>query len=163
LKLIYYIIKTKDVSGMERIQSSEVDIDQQILAELMRKLEKLESSTDLEGTAIVSKTGLRIASSETADIVADIYSASPATLISLGEKISQGLGQGELKEIVIRGVKGYTIILVGSSDNDFMLFTNCKKEYKLGYYFHKVRKAFREMEPILKKIQSREGRYSERT
>jgi len=138
---------------MERMDASEIEIDKDILAELMRFLENLESSTDLEGTAIVSKTGLRIASSETADIVADIYSASPATLISLGEKISSGLGQGDLKEIVIRGVKGYTIILVGDTDNNFMLFTNCKKGYKLGYYFHKIRKAFKEMEPFLKKIE----------
>ena len=137
---------------MEDFHSSEINIDQEILADLMRKLENLESSTDLEGTALVSKTGLRIASSETADVVADIYSASPATLISLGEKISVGLGQGELREIVIRGVKGYTIILVGSAENDFMLFTNCKKGYRLGYYFHKIRKAFREMEPELMQI-----------
>ncbi len=141
---------------MERIHSSEIEIDQEILDELMRNLEQLESSTDLEGTALVSKTGLRIASSETADIVADVYSASPATLISLGEKISSGLGQGELREIVIRGVKGYTIIIVGDAENNFMLFTNCKKGYKLGYYFHKIRKSFKEMEPTLKKIQTSE-------
>ena len=139
---------------MEKIKGSnlELDIKPEILAELMRNLERLESSTDLEGSAIISKTGLRIASSETADIVADIYSASPATLISLGEKISDGLEQGELKEIVIRGTTGYTIILVGSADNNFMLFTNCSKGYKLGYYFHKIRKAFREIEPVLKQI-----------
>jgi predicted regulator of Ras-like GTPase activity (Roadblock/LC7/MglB family) len=142
---------------MERIQSSEINIDQEVLSELMRNLEHLESSTDLEGTAIVSKQGLRIASSETADVVADIYSASPATLISLGEKISSGLGQGELREIVIRGVKGYTIILVGSADNNFMLFTNCKKGYKLGYYFHKIRKAFKDMEGVLKQIPTQES------
>jgi len=141
---------------MEKIEASEIDIDQAILGEIMQSLEKLESSTDLEGSAIVSKTGLRIASSETADIVADIYSASPATLISLGEKISSGLGQGDLKEIVIRGVKGYTIILVGDSDNNFMLFTNCSKAYKLGFYFHKIRKSFKELEPVLKKIESKD-------
>ena len=140
---------------MEKIETSEINIDKEILGEIMQNLEKLESSTDLEGSAIVSKTGLRIASSETADIVADIYSASPATLISLGEKISRGLGQGDLREIVIRGVKGYTIILVGDSDNKFMLFTNCKKDMKMGYYFHKIRKSFKEMEPVLKKIESK--------
>ena len=46
---------------MENFPSSEMNIDQEILADLMRKLENLESSTDLEGTALVSKTGLRIA------------------------------------------------------------------------------------------------------
>jgi len=130
----------------------EMNIDQQILDDLMRLLETLESSTDLEATAIVSKTGLRIASSETADVVADIYSASPATLISLGQKISQGLDQGELKEIIIRGTTGYTIILVGAEDNNYMLFSSCKKAIKLGYYVHKLKKAFEIMEPFLKQI-----------
>ena len=105
---------------MDKAKESEIDISQEILDELMRNLENLEASTDLEGTAVVSKTGLRIASSETADVVWDIYSASPATLISLGEKISKGLEQGELRDIVIRGTKGYTIILVGSAENNFM-------------------------------------------
>lgn len=147
---------------LEKAKESEIDISQEILDELMRSLEQLESSTDLEGTAIVSKTGLRIVSSETsdvADIIWDIYSASPATLISLGEKISKGLKQGELRDVVIRGTKGYTIILVGDADNDFMLFTNCKKGYKLGYYFHKIRKSFRDMEPVLKKIQTRDTHF----
>ena len=145
---------------MEKVKESEFEISQQILDELMKALEQLESSTDLEGTAIVSKAGLRIASSETADVVWDIYSASPATLISLGEKISQSLEQGELRDVVIKGAKGYTIILVGDADNDFMLFTNCKKGYKLGYYFHKIRKAFREMEPVLKKIETKDMTYN---
>lgn len=139
---------------MEKPQGSELNIPPEILNQLMKAVEKLESSTDLEGSAIVSKTGLRIASSDTVNIVADIYSASPATLISLGEKISEGLEQGELRDIVIRGTKGYTIILVGDKDNEFMLFTNCKKGYKLGYYFHKIRKVFREMEPVLRKIET---------
>lgn len=140
---------------IQKGKDSEIEISQPILDDLMRTLERLESSTDLEGTAIVSKTGIRIASSEATEVEWDIYSASPATLISLGEKISQGLSQGELKDVVIKGTTGYTIILVGDTDNDFMLFTNCKKGYKLGYYFHKIRKAFREMEPVLKQIQTK--------
>jgi predicted regulator of Ras-like GTPase activity (Roadblock/LC7/MglB family) len=140
---------------MSKIKESEIDVSQEILDDLMRALETLESSTDLEGTAIVSKTGLRVASSETADVVADIYSASPATLISLGQKISEGLKQGELREILIRGTHGYTLILVGDKDNEFMLFTNCKKGFKLGYYVHKLKKAFKIMEPILKEIASK--------
>ena len=147
---------------LEKAKESEINISQDILDELMRALEQLESSTDLEGTAIVSKTGLRIVSSETsdvADIIWDIYSASPATLISLGEKISKGLQQGELRDVVIRGARGYTIILVGDADNDFMLFTNCKKGYKLGYYFHKIRKSFRDMEAVLKKIQNKDANF----
>ena len=137
---------------MSNDQWKEIDVSQDMLDEIMRSLEELESSTDLEGTAVVSKTGLRIASSETADIIADIYSASPATLISLGEKISQDLDQGELQEIVIKGTKGYTIILVTGEEDNFMLFTNSTKKSKPGYYFHKIRKAYNEMKPLLDKI-----------
>jgi predicted regulator of Ras-like GTPase activity (Roadblock/LC7/MglB family) len=147
------------VLKLEKAKGFEIEVDQQILDELMRALENLESSTDLEGTALVSKTGLRIASSETADVVTDIYSASPATLISLGEKISRGLKQGELRDVVIRGTRGYTIILVGDANTDFMLFTNCKKGYKLGYYFHKIRKSFKEIEPVLQKIPTKDINY----
>ena len=44
-------------------------------------------------------------------------------------------------------------VLVGDKDNDFMLFTNCKKAFKLGYYIHKLKKAFELMGPILKEIE----------
>ena len=137
---------------MSNVEESELNISQDILDDLMRALETLESSTDLEGTALVTKNGLRVASSEMADVTADLYSASPATLISLGEKISEGLKQGDLEDIIIRGAKGYTIILVGDKDNEFMLFSNCKKVFKLGYYLHKLKKAFRIMQPLLKQI-----------
>jgi predicted regulator of Ras-like GTPase activity (Roadblock/LC7/MglB family) len=153
------IINILEVLKIEKAEDSEIKISQPILDKLMRTLEVLESSTDLEGTAIVSKTGLRIASSEATEVEWDIYSASPATLISLGEKISQGLEQGELKDVVIKGTQGYTIILVGDADNDFMLFTRCKKGYKLGYYFHKIRKAFREMESLLKQVETKKLSY----
>ena len=68
------------------------------------------------------------------------------------KKISQGLDQGELQEIVIRGTKGYTIILVGAQDNNYMLFSSCKKAFKLGYYIHKLKKAFEIMAPVLEQI-----------
>ena len=153
------IINILEVLKIEKAKDSEIEISQPILDELMRTLEALESSTDLEGTAIVSKQGIRIASSGSTDETWDEYSASPATLISLGGKISQGSKQGELKDIVIKGTKGYTIILVGDADNDFMLFTRCKKGYKLGYYFHKIRKAFRKMEPVLKQVKIKKANY----
>ncbi|KKM05515.1 hypothetical protein LCGC14_1753310, partial [marine sediment metagenome] len=37
--------------------------------------------------------------------------------------------------------------------------TNCKKGSLLGYYTHKIRKAFKEMEPVLKQIQTKDVSY----
>jgi predicted regulator of Ras-like GTPase activity (Roadblock/LC7/MglB family) len=131
--------------------SQEVDLKKDLQIKLMQHLEKLESSTDLEGTAIITKTGLRIASSSIGnpEIAADLHSAGPAALISLGEKLSQGLEYGELRDIVITGDAGYTIITVGDPGTRFMLLTHCRKESKLGYYFHRLRKAYKELMPLL--------------
>ncbi len=134
--------------------TQEVDMKKELQIKLMQQLEKLESSTDLEGTAIITKTGLRIASSSLGnpEISADLHSAGPAALISLGDKLSQGLSYGELSEIVITGDEGYTIITVGDQNSKFMLLTHCRKESKLGYYFHRLRKAYRELIPLLEDV-----------
>jgi predicted regulator of Ras-like GTPase activity (Roadblock/LC7/MglB family) len=135
-------------------QDQEVDMKKELQIKLMQHLEKLESSTDLEGTAIITKTGLRIASSSLGnpEIAADLHSAGPAALISLGEKLSQGLSYGELRDIVITGDQGFTIITVGDPGTKFMLLTHCRKESKLGYYFHRLRKAYKELMPLLRDV-----------
>ena len=131
-----------------------MDLKKDLQIKLMQHLEKLESSTDLEGTAIITKTGLRIASSSLGnpEIAADLHSAGPAALISLGEKLSQGLEYGQLRDIVITGDLGYTIITVGDSGTRFMLLAHCRKESKLGYYFHRLRKVYKELMPLLENI-----------
>jgi predicted regulator of Ras-like GTPase activity (Roadblock/LC7/MglB family) len=136
------------------VPEKEVDMKKELQIRLMQQLEKLESSTDLEGTAIITKTGLRIASSSLGnpEVSADLHSAGPAALISLGDKLSQGLSYGELSEIVITGDEGYTIITVGDSSTKFMLLTHCRKESKLGYYFHRLRKAYKALSPLLEDV-----------
>jgi uncharacterized protein len=139
--------------------SREVKIDKEMQVNLMKQLEALESSTDLEGTAVISKTGLRIASSSESTTEADLHSAGPAALISLGDKLSQGLEYGELTEIVITGDEGYTIITVGDTQSNFMLLSHCQKSSKLGYYFHRLRKAYKKLALMLKDIQISEAQY----
>lgn len=140
---------------------SELSIDKDLQLRVMQILEKLESATDLEGCAVVSFTGLRIASADRAVTDADIFSASPAALISLGQKIGMGPEgdnpQGKLTEIVLQGKEGYSIITIGAGE--FMLLSNCKKGYKLGYYFHKIRKTFRKIETLLKGVKIGEAVY----
>ena len=143
--------------------SREVNIDKELQLDLMRKLEALESSTDLEGTAIISKTGLRIASASTSETEADLHSAGPAALISLGEKLSLGLEYGELTEIVIKGAAGYSILTVGSpiegEVSNFMLISHSSKGFKLGYYFHRLRKAYVEIRSLLEDIEIGSANY----
>jgi predicted regulator of Ras-like GTPase activity (Roadblock/LC7/MglB family) len=121
-------------------------------------LEALESGTDLEGTALVTKTGLRIASSTHASTDIDMHSASPATLVSLGEKVSQGMEYGDLKQIVVTGEMGYSVITT-KEDSQFMLLAHSKKASKLGYYFHRLRKAFDKITSKLVNIKIGEASY----
>lgn len=137
---------------------SEIQLDRDLQIDLHRMLELLESSTDLEGTAIVTKTGLRIASSTHATTDIDQHSASPATLVSLANKVSQGLEFGNLKQIVVTGEDGYTIITT-SEESMFMLLSHSKKAAKLGYYFHRLSKAFEKLTQLLQNIKIGEAAY----
>lgn len=131
---------------------SEVKLAKDLQQELYKQLDALESSTDLEGTALVTKTGVRIVSASAATTDIDAHSASPATLVSLGEKIAEGLSFGPLKQIVIAGKEGYTIITT-REDSNFMLLSHSKKAAKLGYYFHRLQKAFLKLVNMLKDIE----------
>ncbi len=131
--------------------SNEVLIDPKIQIELASMLEEIESKTELEGCAIITYTGLRVAHADSSvgpSIDADLYSASPATLLSLGNTVTMSLGYGEVSEIVVRGQKGYTICTAGQGVPFIMLSTS-KKGYKLGYFFQLLRKTyFKAMEKL---------------
>ncbi|UYP46459.1 hypothetical protein NEF87_002744 [Candidatus Lokiarchaeum ossiferum] len=137
---------------------SEIQLDKDLQIDLHRMLELLESSTDLEGTALVTKTGLRIASSTHASTDVDQHSASPATLVSLANKVSQGLDFGNLKQLVVTGENGYTIITT-TEESKFMLLSHSKRASTLGYYFHRLSKAFGKLVALLVDIQIGEATY----
>jgi predicted regulator of Ras-like GTPase activity (Roadblock/LC7/MglB family) len=135
-------------------KQSEVDIKPEIQMALARILEELESKTELEGCAIISTTGLRIAHADSSvgpRIDADLYSASPAALVSLGSTVTMTLEYGEVTEVVVRGQKGYSIITV-SKDVPFMLLSTSKKAYKLGYFFLLLRKTFKKAADLLQGV-----------
>ena len=88
---------------------------------------------------------------DSAETDADQFSVSPATLISLSSKIIEDLAQGDLTEIVIAGKDGYSIVTVGKGK--FILLSNCKKAYKLGYYFHRIRKTYKIIEQLLEEVE----------
>ena len=134
---------------------NEIEIDPQIQLELASLLEAIESKTELEGCAIISQTGLRVAYADSTvgpRIDADLYSASPAALLSLGNTVTMTLEYGEVTEIVVRGLYGYTII-TASKDFPFVLLSTSKKGYKLGYFFQVLRKTFKKAMELLKNVQ----------
>ena len=134
--------------------SKEIDIDPRIQVELASLLEEIESKTELEGCAIISNTGLRIAHADSTvgpRIDADLYSASPAALLALGNTITMTLEYGEVGEVVVRGEHGYTIITAGR-DLPFILLSTSRKGTKLGYFFEVLRKTFEKARNLLEGV-----------
>ena len=139
----------------------EIEIDPAIQLKLSAMLEELESKTELEGCAIISSTGLRVAHADSTvgpRIDADLYSASPAALLSLGSTVTMTLEYGEVTEVVVRGSRGFTIISA-SKDVPFIMLATCKKGYKLGYFFHILRKTFKKAAVMLQGISIGQAAY----
>ncbi|MFX0135892.1 MAG: roadblock/LC7 domain-containing protein, partial [Candidatus Hodarchaeota archaeon] len=99
---------------------------------LTNLLNKLEARTELEACAVVTKEGLRIACAVSADVDADVYSAASAALVNLGETSLRQLRHGGLKEIIVRGEDGYTILTQAGPRH--MVVGSCKKMTRMGYY-----------------------------
>jgi predicted regulator of Ras-like GTPase activity (Roadblock/LC7/MglB family) len=100
--------------------------------ELQELLQRVESSTGLEALAVVTREGIRLACAVSGDVDSDIFSAATATLVSVGEENLRQLGQGILSEIILRGSKGFTIIMKGSEET--LLVGASRDQIRLGYY-----------------------------
>lgn len=99
---------------------------------ISRMLNELERKTSLEAIALVSKSGLRIACATSTVVDADLFSASAAALINIGEKTTRELGHGNLNDVILRGEDGFTIVTEVTPRT--MLVASCKETHKLGYY-----------------------------
>ncbi|NVM53008.1 MAG: roadblock/LC7 domain-containing protein [Candidatus Helarchaeota archaeon] len=107
-------------------------LSEQIKQTLTNLLLKLEARTELEACAVVSKEGMRIACAVGAELDADVYSAASAALVNLGETTLNQLRHGSLKEIIVRGADGYTILT--SAGPRHMIVGSCKNTSRMGYY-----------------------------
>lgn len=99
--------------------------------QLVARLRDLQASSgDIEGAAIVSVDGLSMASSLQGGIEEDRVSAMSAAMLSLGERISNELGRGELEQVQVKGQSGYVILT--AVGEEAVLTVLARKEAKLG-------------------------------
>ena len=87
-------------------------------------------SPDVEGSAIVSRDGLIMASHFPGGFDVDRMSAMSAAMLSLGDSICQELVRGGLEQIYIRGTSGYVILSAAGEDS--VLAVLVRKRAKLG-------------------------------
>jgi predicted regulator of Ras-like GTPase activity (Roadblock/LC7/MglB family) len=116
--------------------------------EMVNRLKDLQANTpDVEASAVVSVDGLTIAAALPTNVEEDRVSAMSAAMLSLGERIAGELGRGYLDEVYIHGDGGY--VLLTAIGADAVLTVLARKQAKLGLVFLEMRRAAKELEPLL--------------
>ncbi|MFX1256581.1 MAG: hypothetical protein ACFFAN_01880 [Promethearchaeota archaeon] len=95
-------------------------------------LKEEEEKTDLDNLAVLSKVGMKVASSTSAELDADTTSASSTALIDLGLRLSEATNHGSLKEIILHNNAGYSILM--AINDNYIVFGGLTAIYRIGYY-----------------------------
>ncbi|MBN2155739.1 MAG: roadblock/LC7 domain-containing protein [Candidatus Lokiarchaeota archaeon] len=113
------------------------DVNDEIRSNLMNELARIESTSDLQNLTILSRNGMKIATSKSHHIDVDPLAASSAALIDVGLNFVQNLHHGDLKEILIRGKEGYAILM--HIDSNYLTFAGLTDLARIGYYLELLR------------------------
>ena len=112
-----------------------------------RLVDMQRSTPDIEASAVVSVDGLTIASALPTNVEEDRVSAMSAAMLSLGERIANELGRGNLDQVYIKGENGYVVLM--SVGNDAVLTVLARQQAKLGLLFLDMRRATEDLAALL--------------
>ena len=116
--------------------------------DLNRVLRALLSGTpEIEAAAVISEDGLVISSALPQHIEELRIAGMSATLLSLGTRAATELGRGGLEQVLIRGAKGYVVMINAAPGTLLLVLTTA--EAKLGLIFLDMRRAAAEVTKIL--------------
>jgi len=105
------------------------------------------SSPDVEASAVVSVDGLTMASALPAQVEEDRVAAMSAAMLSLGERIANELGRGNLDQVYIKGENGFVVLM--SVGKEAVLTVLARKQAKLGLLFLDMRRATEDLAELL--------------
>jgi predicted regulator of Ras-like GTPase activity (Roadblock/LC7/MglB family) len=105
------------------------------------------ASQDIIASAVVSVDGLTMASALPGDVEEDRVAAMSAAMLSLGERIANELGRGNLDEVYIRGEEGF--VLLTAVGDEAVLTALAREEAKLGLIFLEMRRAAEDLEKLV--------------
>jgi len=115
---------------------------------MVERLQNLSaSSPDVEASAIVSVDGLTMASALPQNVEEDRVAAMSAAMLSLGERIANELGRGQLDQVYIRGEGGYVILM--AVGREAVLTVMARPETQLGLLFLEMRRTTKELAALL--------------
>ena len=99
---------------------------------LMYILKDEEEKTDLDNLSVLSRVGMKVASSTSSELDADSTSASSTALIDLGVRLVGVTAHGTLKEIILHNDSGYSILM--AINDEYIVFGGLRGIYRIGYY-----------------------------
>jgi predicted regulator of Ras-like GTPase activity (Roadblock/LC7/MglB family) len=98
-----------------------------------------QAAPSITASAVVSIDGLMLASALPPETNEDDVAALSATLLGLGERTVHELRQGMLRQVYVKGDRGFTIVTSTGQDNVLVVVTD--ESAKLGVIFLHVKHA----------------------
>ena len=118
------------------------------LENLTRILKNLQSeSPGIEACALISEDGLIIASVMPPDLDDTRVGGMTATLLNLGTRAAVELRRGDVREVIVRGEHGYSVMISAGRGALLLVLTN--ENSKLGLIFFDMREAIKAIRTIL--------------
>jgi len=122
-------------------------IAEDIRKNMMLVLKEEEEKTDLENLAVLSRVGMKVASSTSSELDADATSASSTALIDLGLRLNQATVHGALTEIILHNASGYSILM--AINEEYIMFGGLRAIYRIGYYLGYLRELTKKLNRLI--------------
>ncbi len=104
-------------------------------------------SADIEASAVISLDGLTMASLLQAGMDEDRVGAMAAAMLSLGDRTAMELSRGELDQVMIKGSRGYILLIHAGSEA--VLSVIVRDGAKLGLVFLDANRAAQSVARLL--------------
>jgi predicted regulator of Ras-like GTPase activity (Roadblock/LC7/MglB family) len=104
-------------------------------------------SPGVEASALISEDGLMIASALPQDLDETRVAGMTATLLNLGTRAAVELRRGDVREVIVRGEHGYSVMISAGRGALLLVLTN--ENSKLGLIFFDMREAIKAIRTIL--------------
>ena len=115
------------------------------LNEILRTLQS--AAPYIEACALISEDGLMTASALPPHVEGARVAGMSSTLLSLGASAAAELERGELREVIVRGDRGYAVMVRAAPGTALIVLTT--KDAKLGLVFLDVSRAVDALKKVL--------------
>ncbi len=104
-------------------------------------------STEIIGVALVTMDGFIVSSALPSEVDEEMIGGMAASILGVGERISEDLMRVEMEQVYVRSPKGY--VIVNSVSDDAALLLLVTREAKLGLIFLELKRSVAEFASIM--------------